>query len=77
METATVDDLAVLGDVGDVLVAVDGIDLDGGEALPNALEAHGAGPVRLKIVRGGAAREVAVHVAAEAAAVSLAEPRAA
>lgn len=63
--------------VGDVLVAVDGIDLDGKEALPNALEAHGSGPVRLKIVRGGAAREVDVHVGAEPAALEVAEPRAA
>ena len=62
--------------VGDVLVAVDGIDLDGGEALPNALEAHGEGPVRLKIVRGGAPREVAVHFGVDAAALTAAEPRA-
>lgn len=63
--------------VGDVLIAVDGIDLDGGEALPNALEAHGSGPVQLKIVRGGAAREVAVHIDVDPVALKEVQPRAA
>jgi serine protease Do len=53
--------------VGDVLVAVDGIALDGSGGLLNALEAHGAGSgaeeagaVALTLIRGGEAWEVAV-----------------
>jgi S1-C subfamily serine protease len=50
--------------VGDVLVAVDGIALDGSGGLLNALEAHGAegggGAVALTLIRGGEAWEVAV-----------------
>jgi serine protease Do len=46
--------------LGDVLVAVDGVALDGSGGLLNALEAHGAGPVSLTLIRGGVVQEVAV-----------------
>ena len=46
--------------LGDVLVAVDGVALDGSGGLLNALEAHGAGPVSLTLIRGGEVQEVAV-----------------
>ena len=48
--------------LGDVLVAVDGVALDGSGGLLNALEAHGEGPVSLTLIRGGEVREVAVPV---------------
>jgi serine protease Do len=48
--------------LGDVLVAVDGVALDGSGGLLNALEAHGEGPVSLTLIRGGEVREVAVSV---------------
>jgi serine protease Do len=46
--------------LGDVLVAVDGVALDGSGGLLNALEAHGAGLVSLTLIRGGEVQEVAV-----------------
>jgi serine protease Do len=52
--------------VGDVLVAVDGIALEGSGGLLNALEAHGAeggggaGALALTLIRGGETWEVAV-----------------
>ena len=49
--------------IGDVLVAVDGVALDGSGSLLNALEAHGdAGgrPLALTLIRGGEARDVLV-----------------
>jgi S1-C subfamily serine protease len=48
--------------LGDVLVAVDGVALDGSGGLLNALEAHSEGPVSLTLIRGGEVREVAVPV---------------
>jgi serine protease Do len=51
--------------IGDVLVALDGVALDGSGSLLNALEAHGEGaggarPVALTLIRGGEARDVLV-----------------
>jgi S1-C subfamily serine protease len=51
--------------IGDILVAVDGVALDGSGSLLNALEAHGdaAGgtrPLALTLIRGGEARDVLV-----------------
>jgi serine protease Do len=55
--------------IGDVLLAVDGVALDGSGSLLNALEAHGDGdghgaggarPVALTLIRGGEARDVLV-----------------
>jgi serine protease Do len=48
--------------LGDVLVALDGVALDGSGGLLNALEAHDGGPVSLTLIRGGVVREVAVDV---------------
>jgi S1-C subfamily serine protease len=45
--------------IGDVLVAVDGVALDGSSGLPDALESHTGGPLALTLIRGGRRREVA------------------
>src|SRR5688572_4734575 len=45
---------------GDVLLAADGRPLDHPTALADHLDAHGAAPIQLRVLRGGAAREVVV-----------------